>query len=118
MGTGDVGSALYQRAMAYYDSNDMDPELQHLVWDGRPWMLDVFTNGVASDRYRQIMLWCRKTFGDECRPIHGKPGVWQSGHATVYGWTWFGFDTEERMQQFQEKWGGTADENDGTPPAE
>lgn len=33
-----MGSALYRRAMAYYDANDREPETQHKCWDGLPWM--------------------------------------------------------------------------------
>lgn len=63
-----------------------------------------------------IMDWARERFGDEAWPIHGKAGSWHRGGATVYGWTWFGFDTEDRMREFQIKWGGTDQEHDGNPP--
>lgn len=111
-----TGSDLYQRAMAYYDANDSDPALQHQVWDGYPWMLDVHTDGVATDRDRAICDWCRKTFGDEGHPIHGIPGAWHRGGATVFGWTWFGFASADHMRQFRAVWGGTDQEHDGTPP--
>lgn len=111
-----TGSALYQRTMAWYDANDRDPELQHKVWDPTPWMLDVYTGNSDDDRMRVIMDWARERFGDEAWPIHGKPGTWHRGGATVYGWTWFGFDTEERMREFQIKWGGHDQEHDGKPP--
>lgn len=110
-----MGSALYRRAMAYYDTNDRDPALQHKVWDPTPWMLDVYT-GRGDDRMRAILAWCLERFGDEAWPIHGKPGSWHMGGATLYGWTWFGFDTEEKMRAFQAKWGGLEEELDGSPP--
>lgn len=113
-----TGSALYQRTMAWYDEHDRDPALQHKVWDATPWMLDVYTGNTDDDRMRVIMDWARERFGDEAWPIHGKPGAWHRGGATVYGWTWFGFDTEDRMREFQIKWGGHDQEHDGNPPEE
>lgn len=108
-----TGSALYQRAMAFYDANDRDPALQHKVWDPTPWMLDVYTGAYVNER--EIWLWCAEHLGEESSPIHGKAGTWHRGGATVYGWSWFGFDTEERMRKFQAKWGGTDQEHDGLP---
>ena len=74
------------------------------VWSVTPWMLDVYTGNIDSERYRTIVMWCRDTFGDEAWPIHGRPGEWQTGTATVFGWTWIGFDSEAKMQRFVEAW--------------
>ena len=99
------GSDLYHRSMAYYESRENDKgDLQHKVWDGTPWMFDAYTGGVANDRDLEIREWCEDQFGPEAWPIHGKPGSWHRGGATVYGWTWFGFATSEMMDQFKARW--------------
>lgn len=104
------GSDLFQRTMARADSQVDDPlgrgDLMRRVWEQTPWMVNAYTDSIANHgRYREIMDWCREKFGPEAWPIHGKPGVWYSGGATVMGWTWMGFATKEMMDQFVEQWG-------------
>ncbi len=99
-----MGSELYKRAMAYYEANDDRAELNHQVWDGTPWMVDAYTGRVNEDRWHAMVTWCREKFGDEAWPIHDKSGQWQRGMATINGWSWFGFATEEQMKQFIEAW--------------
>lgn len=100
------GSALYHRQIT-----ERGNDLMHQVWDGTPWMTDAYTGSIENDgRYGRMMRWCRDHFGPEAWPIHGKPGNWYSGGATVLGWTWMGFRTREMMEQFLEAWGNPQDE--------
>ena len=97
-------SDLYRR-MLEYDYGDEDRrDLMEKVWSGTPWMVDAFTDGINSPRERAMIEWCRDEFGDEAWPIHGKSGSWHYGCVTIHGWTWFGFDTEDKMHQFCERW--------------
>ena len=99
-----AGTDLYRSALAF---NDDDPERQALmaqVWRDTPWMVDAYTGSHDTDRRHDLMEWCREQFGPEAWPIHGLPGQWHSGGATVDGWTWMGFATEARMRQFMERW--------------
>lgn len=94
------GSALYHRQIV---SNGDD--LMHKVWGGTPWMVNAYTGNISNfGRYGEIMDWCRERFGPEAFPIHGKPGDWHSGGATVLGWTWMGFKTKQMMEQFCNAW--------------
>lgn len=94
------GSDLYKRQIF-----DCDDDLMHKVWDGTPWMVDAYTGSISDgDRYREIMQWCRDSFGPEAWPIHGKDGDWHSGGATVCGWTWMGFKTSDMARKFCEAW--------------
>ena len=99
---------LYRSMIAYWeDKGDQSQlDLQHRVWDGAPWMVSAFTGCIADDRDMEMRDWCRNMFGDEAWPIHGKPGSWKRGGATIDGWTWYGFETEEMMRRFQEAWPG------------
>lgn len=99
-----TGSKLYQDAMAYYEANNREPELNHKVWDGTLWIVDAYTGRVNEDRWHAMNQWCRDRFGPEAWPNHGEPGQWHKGGATIHGWTWFGFATEEQMKQFVEAW--------------
>lgn len=99
-----IGSELYRRTMAYDYKDAARTEVMHMVWDGSPWMCDAYTGSTTDDRDHEIRQWCRDQFGPESWPLHGMPGKWQRGGATVYGWTWFGFETEEMMNQFIERW--------------
>jgi hypothetical protein len=99
-----AGSDLYLRALAF---NDDDPERKALmakVWCGTPWMVDAYTGSHDSARRHELMEWCREQFGPEAWPIHGHAGQWHSGCATVDGWTWMGFATEDQMHRFVERW--------------
>jgi hypothetical protein len=89
------------------DFNHDDPDraaLMRQVWEGTPWMVDAFTDGTGSGRDREMRDWCREQFGPEAWPIHGRPGQWQRGSATINGWTWFGFATKAQMDQFIARW--------------
>lgn len=104
-----MGSGLYHRAMDYYDEHDRDPALQHKVWDGRPWIVNAYTGRYDDGRDREMMSWCRDRFGEEAWPIHGRPGRWYRGGATIHGWTWFGFETQSMMDKFSDAWPAPAD---------
>jgi len=104
------GSELYQRVITYFDKDEERDELSREVWSGTPWMVDAYTGKIENfGRYREIMDWCREQFGPEAWPIHGKPGSWHCGGATVMGWTWMGFATEDMMNQFIERWPSPVD---------
>jgi len=94
-----TGSALYGRVVAPSD----DP-LMHKVWQGTPWMMDAHTGSINSDRWHDVIEWCRENYGPEAWPIHDRPGQWHTGGATIHGWTWLGFATEEMMTAFAEHW--------------
>lgn len=98
----EVGTDLYRRMLAFDYSDAERAELMAKVWKGTPWMLDVYIGD--DERDRTIKEWCRDEFGPEALPIHGRPGDWQTGHATVFGWGWMGFATEELMQRFLARW--------------
>lgn len=99
MSENESGTGLYQRQIKQSDNN-----LMKKVWDGTPWMIDVDTGSIESDRYREMMQWCRKQFGAEAWPIHGKPGDWQCGSVTIHGRTWMGFKTKKMLELFLEAW--------------
>lgn len=94
-----VGSPLYQRLIA-----NSDDQLMREVWGGTPFMCGAYTGSIADDRDREISRWCLSEFGPEASPLHGIPGRWHRGSATVLGWTWMGFDTELAMEQFLARW--------------
>jgi len=89
---------LYQRQIAPLGHDDDRDALMHKAWDETPWMIDVYTEGPGSDRYREILQWCEEKFGPEAWPIHDKPGDWHVGGVTIHGWTWIGFKTKEMME--------------------
>ena len=101
-----VGSALYHRVMGY-DSTD---DLTHKVWDGTPWMVEAYTDSINSQRWQNVMEWCREYCGPEAWPIHGKAGKWHSGGVTVNGETWMAFADEQMMNDFNAKWQNCGDE--------
>lgn len=95
------GSEIYE----WIVNQDTADDLTHKVWDGTPWIVDAFTGRIGDEmRDCKIIKWCRDNFGEEAWPIHGKPGDWHRGGATVMGWTWIGFKTEEMMHKFIEAW--------------
>lgn len=97
------GTDLYRSTLDFSD----DPKgkaLMAKVWSGTPWMVDAYVGSHYTGRRRDVMNWCREQFGPEAWPIHGHPGQWNSGHATVNGWSWMGFATEDQMRRFVDRW--------------
>lgn len=111
-----MGSPLYHRMLEYDYGDPETLALMHKVWDGMPFMVNAFTGPCADNLDREIRDWCHDTFGPEAWPIHGKPGDWHRGNATIYGWTWFGFKTREMLQQFSDAW--EVEDNSATPNRE
>lgn len=88
-----------------YGDNERN-ELIHKVWDNFPWMVNAYTGGYSNriDREQDILHWCIKNIGDQASPIHNKPGEWCRGTATINGWTFIGFKSEEAMNKFIDSW--------------
>lgn len=117
-----MGSDLFRRASDYAAADRDGGALHRQVWGSVPWMLDVYvgSEGDGDQRFRAIADWCFERWGLEAFPFGDtpRPGCWRSGNAVVFGWQWFGFDTEARMRAFQTRWGGTDQQHDhkGRPP--
>jgi hypothetical protein len=100
---------LYTNALNYYKGkmSQEDADLHIKVWQPTPYMIDVFT-GETREEYlimsKKIHDWCLDNLGKSHYSICNKIGVWQRGGATVDGWTWYGFKTEEMMNKFKEVW--------------
>lgn len=97
-----MSTDLHKRMLEF---NYGDPEVAELmrdVWAATPWMVDAFTGDYG--REREILEWCYEQFGPQASQIHGKPGTWYRGSATVYGHTWFGFATAEQLARFAQRW--------------
>lgn len=92
------GSELFFRVMKHSD------DLMRKVWNGTPWMIEAFTGGHDDARWVEMAAWCEKHCGAEAWPIHGYPGKWHRGGATINGFTWLGFASEEMMKKFQAAW--------------
>lgn len=98
-----VGTDLYRRVTAYAEERGADDLALHLkVWQPTPWMIDVYVGKTYSEEWLLPAHheWCNANLGEESWPIHGHPGVWHRGGATVDGWTWYGFATEDLMRRF------------------
>lgn len=96
------GSAFYQHlAKDLFDGSEHED-----VWHKHPWMVDAYTSSTNEVRYMQMRKWLHDTFGKESWPYSDQPD-WRDyyvGGATVMGWTWIGFKTEDGMQQFLNDW--------------
>lgn len=101
-----MATDLYHRTMDFDYGDGGRCELMQRVWRDTPWMVDTYTGGYSRNREREhaMLMWCYDAFGEQASPIHGKPGHWQRGSATVDGWTWYGFSTEAEMNAFTERW--------------
>lgn len=101
-----MSTDLYDRTMAFDYGDGERNELMHKVWDGFPWMVNAYTGGYSQERDREhdILTWCRGHIGEQASPIHGKPGKWYRGSATVHGWTFMGFATKPDMERFMAAW--------------
>lgn len=98
------GTDLYRRIISYEYRTDEQSDLQRKVWSPTPWVVNVFEGRNDDMMYFEIGEWCRENIGPESSPIHEMQGEWRRGGATVDGWTWYGFATEEIMNRFLEAW--------------
>lgn len=101
-----MASDLYRRVMAWNDEQGMPDRtaLAHRIWDDTPWMVNCYSGSVGDDRCRSMIEWCFRQFGDQAWWPTGRPGAWQRGSATINGWEWWGFDTEDKMLDFMAAW--------------
>jgi len=99
------GTELYQRQIASLKIENEQDALMYEIWSQFPWMIDVYTGSPGDSKYREIISWCKEQFGLDAWPIHGRPGDWYIGGATIHGWAWMGFRTKEMMEQFCKAWG-------------
>lgn len=99
-----MSTDLHKRMLAFNYEDDERSELMWKVWRGNPWMVDAYTGNYDTGRKREMLHWCYETMGQEASPIHDRPGLWQQGHATIHGWTWFGFASESAMKYFVSRW--------------
>lgn len=99
-----TGNDLFARAMEFNYAQPEFLELMRKCWTPTPWMVDVYDgpSHPNDSRRREIIEWCVEKFGPESWPIHDKPANWYRGTSTIYGWTWYGFATEEMLNRFLE----------------
>lgn len=100
----NVGTDLFRRTLAFDYGDAERAELMRKVWSPTPWMVDAFTGSCGDRRDREMIDWCIVRCGTSASPIHGRPGQWQRGSATVYGWAWFGFAEEADLTAFVDAW--------------
>jgi hypothetical protein len=99
-----MATDLYYRTIAF-DYGDQERNiLMREVWAPTPFMIDAYTGPTWGELDRDMREWCRDVFGGECFTIGGREGRWQRGGATIHGWTWYGFSTEEELTKFLERW--------------
>jgi hypothetical protein len=104
-----MSTPLHKRMLSF-EHEDERGDLMREVWAPTPWMINLNTRSDAD--YGLIRRWCFARFGDESSTIHGRPGTWRFGNATVMGWTWIGFSTEEQMREFIAAWPGKTTEEE------
>ena len=104
--TETIGNDLFARTMEFNYAQPEFLELMRKCWTPTPWMVNVYDSPHKDEHEglrREIAEWCIEQFGPESWPIHDKPADWYRGSATVYGWTWYGFATEEMLNLFLER---------------
>ena len=111
-----MSTALHQRIVAADYGDQERTDLMIKVWAGTPFVVNVRTGNINSETEREITEWCRERFGRDAWPIHGKPGKWQRGSATVHGETFMGFDTAETVAIFMGRFGHLVIEDEAPAP--
>lgn len=120
-----MSTELYRQYIDYAASRGKeDLDLAHEVWDATPWIVDAWEGDHDSMRYRDMLLWCDERWGNQAWWPSGRPGSWQRGSAIIFGWNWWGFDTEDKMHAFMAQWpspengNGTGTENHMQTPTQ
>lgn len=102
-----TGTDLYRSILAYDYGDKERGDLMEKVWSVTPWVVNVRTGSMTDmgSAYYRIKQWCAGSMGAEAWPIHGRPGSWQYGSATVFGETYIGFATEAMLDRFRSAFG-------------
>ena len=97
-----MSTTLHKSMLAFNHHDSERDQLMRDVWAGTPWMLNVRTGSVNSEDWYKVSGWLRTRFGLPAFPFgdNPRPGFWQLGGATLYGWSWIGFSTEDYMNEF------------------
>jgi hypothetical protein len=109
-----AGSRLF---LTYVAPDDRFDGIMRQVWRGTPWIVDAYVGDRCDGRRREMWEWCSERLGVESWPFseNPRPGRWHSGSATVFGWQWWGFDTEAEMQAFAEAFPPPAQQAEASP---
>jgi hypothetical protein len=100
-----MSTLLHRRILAFDYGDQERTDLMAKVWAVTPFVVNVRTGNINSEAERNVMEWCRDNLGNEAWPIHGRPGRWQRGSATVHGETFMGFDSAEALALFNARFG-------------
>jgi hypothetical protein len=111
-----MSTTLHKRILSADYGDQERTDLMVKVWAGTPFVVNVRTGSINSEAEREIAEWCRESFGPDAWPIHGKPGKWQRGSATVHGETFMGFDTAETLAIFMGRFGHLVIEDEAPSP--
>lgn len=99
-----TGTELFESVVSYDYGDFGRSELMREVWSVTPWMVNFYIGRHSEARDIEVRAWCVEHFGPEALPIHGRPGNWQRGNATINGWTWMGFASEDMLVSFLAAW--------------
>lgn len=99
-----MGTDLHERMLAFDYGDAERKDLMREVWSGHTWMVDAYTGNYMDPRSREMLHWCHEHLGPQASPIHGRPGRWYRGGATIHGWTWIGFADKMDMEVFRARW--------------
>jgi len=94
-----IATALHAQILSMNSGDDSRDQLMRDVWQSFPIAVDVHTGRIGCVDYQAMRAWCRAQFGREA--FLGEGGEWQTGGATVNGWTWFGFKTHAQLEAFR-----------------
>lgn len=95
-------SDLFERTINFDYDDPERSELMRKVWSVTPHMIECYTGNIGGDREALYRAWLYENIGPQAYPIHEKPGEWQFGSVTIFGWTWLGFSTAAQLRQFKE----------------
>jgi hypothetical protein len=92
-----IGTAIFRRLPELVMPEHREVTIRE--WSPTPFMEDV----MSTDREDEMIRWCQQQFGPESSPMHKRNGRWRRSLVTIHGWCWFGFETEELMNRFVER---------------
>jgi len=95
-----LGNQFFQEHIVNFVPPDNQPDMKATLikaWAPTPFMIDV----ELKDQETAMMLWCRNHFGFENGFRHSELGIWRRAYVTLRGRSWFGFATENLLNQFK-----------------
>lgn len=97
-----MSNALHKNILSRASGDSTNDLAIRAYWSKHTFITECFEKDLAGAR--AMRDWCAAKWGEEANPFLNRPGVWLRGFIAIDGWAWYGFATEEALEEFKAEW--------------